>query len=80
MGEYMEGGKVEYNGFHPHNRNEDKKESMLTDQHHEQQNEIQVDYELEAKMVKEKGQLINEVEQSTVRINEIMNEVGVMIG
>jgi len=46
----------------------------LTDQ------QIEIDYDLERKILKEKSEMINEVEQSTTRINEIMNDMGIMVG
>lgn len=49
-------------------------ESLLTDQDH-----IEIDYELERKIMLEKNEIINEVEQSTLRINEIMNDMGIMV-
>jgi syntaxin 7 len=51
----------------------EEKDSMLTDQ------QIEIDYELERKILLEKNVLINEVEQSTQRINEIMNDMGIMV-
>lgn len=48
-------------------------ESMLTEDH------IEIDYELERKIMLEKNEIINEVEQSTLRINEIMNDMGIMV-
>ena len=42
-------------------------ESLLTDQ------DLEVDYEIERKILLQKNEMINEVEQSALRINEIMN-------
>lgn len=47
---------------------------MLTDQA-----TIEVDYEIERKILLEKNEMINDVEQSTVRINEIINDMAVMV-
>ena len=52
----------------------EQKQSLLTDQ------QIEIDYDLERKILKEKSEMINEVEQSTTRINEIMNDMGIMVG
>ncbi len=46
---------------------------MLTD------GDIEIDYEMERKIMLEKNEIINEVEQSTLRINEIMNDMGLMV-
>ena len=74
-GQYMANGEVSYN--HLENGEGPAKtgkaaESLLTDQ-------VEVDYELERKMMLEKNEMINEVEQQTVRINDIMNDMGVMV-
>ena len=53
-----------------------KGDSLLTDP---QQAEIEIDYELERKIMQEKNVLFNEVEQSTAWIHEIMNDVAVMV-
>ena len=42
-------------------------QSLLTDQ------DLEVDYEIERKILLQKNEMINEVEQSALRINEIMN-------
>lgn len=40
---------------------------------------MEVDYELERKILLEKNEMINEVEQSTLRINEIMNDMAGLV-
>lgn len=71
----MLGGRINYNHLDEPAAAapQDHKESLLTDQ------EIEIDYELERKIMLEKNEIINEVEQSTLRINEIMNDMGVMV-
>ena len=77
-GQYMANGEVSYNhlengdGPGKTGKAEGAAESLLTDQ-------VEVDYELERKMMLEKNEMINEVEQQTVRINDIMNDMGVMV-
>jgi t-SNARE complex subunit (syntaxin) len=46
---------------------------MLTD------GDIEIDYEMERKIMLQKNEIINEVEQSALRINEIMNDMGLMV-
>jgi syntaxin 7 len=72
----MLGGRVNYNHLEEGANGatgQEHKESMLTDQ------DIDIDYELERKIMLEKNEIINEVEQSTLRINEIMNDMGIMV-
>jgi hypothetical protein len=61
----MIGGRVNYNHLDEdkHNETVSHKDSMITDQ------DIEIDYELERKIMLEKNEIINEVEQSTLRIN-----------
>ena len=40
---------------------------------------MEVDYELERKILLEKNEMINEVEQSTLHINEIMNDMAGLV-
>lgn len=40
---------------------------------------MEIDYEIEHKIAEEKTNLLNQVEQDAVRINNIMNDIGVMI-
>lgn len=40
---------------------------------------MEVDYDMERKMMLEKSALLNEVEQATLRINDIMNDEALMI-
>ena len=71
----MTSGEVNYEHFNQpasHKKNNEPQESLLTDQ-------VDVDYELERKIMLEKNEMINEVEQQTSRINEIMNDMGVMV-
>ena len=72
----MANGDISYNhldnGYAPKAKDEAAAESLLTDQ-------IDVDYELERKIVLEKNEMINEVEQQTVKINDIMNDMGMMV-
>jgi hypothetical protein len=73
---FMEEGNIDYAHLNSKNNHEDmKKQSVLTDQ----QIEVDIDYDLEKKMLREKNEMINEVEQSTQRINEIMNDMGLMV-
>ena len=72
----MLGGRVNYNHLDDERQNgvaQNHQESMLTEDH------IEIDYELERKIMLEKNEIINEVEQSTLRINEIMNDMGIMV-
>lgn len=41
--------------------------------------EVEIDYEIERKIMLEKNELIGQVEQSANRINDIMNDMGVMV-
>ena len=72
----MANGDVSYNhldnGYPPKAKDEAAAESLLTDQ-------LDVDYELERKIVLEKNEMINEVQQQTVKINDIMNDMGMMV-
>lgn len=38
-----------------------------------------MDFEIERKILQEKNQLLNEVEQTTLRVNEIMSDMAVMV-
>lgn len=40
---------------------------------------MEIDYEIERKIMLEKNELIGQVEQSANRINDIMNDMGVMV-
>lgn len=40
---------------------------------------MEIDYEIERKIMLEKNELIGQVEQSANRINNIMNDMGVMV-
>lgn len=40
---------------------------------------MELDYEIERKILAEKKQLLDEVEQSTMRVNEIMTDMAVMV-
>lgn len=40
---------------------------------------VELDYEIERKILAEKKQLLDEVEQSTMRVNEIMTDMAVMV-
>lgn len=51
--------------------------------HHQQQthkeSELEIDYDLEHKIAEEKTTLLNQVEQNTMRINNIIIDIGVMV-
>lgn len=55
------------------NNTAEEKESIITDQ------QLEIDYDIENKMIKERSEMINDVEQATVRIHGIMNDLGVMV-
>lgn len=40
---------------------------------------VELDYEIERKILAEKKQLLDEVEQSTMRVNEIMTDMAGMV-
>ena len=46
---------------------------MLTEQ------QIQIDYDVEKKILKEKNEMLNEVQQSTQRINQMMNDMVLVV-
>jgi t-SNARE complex subunit (syntaxin) len=73
----MEGGVVDY-GHLNGSASKGKKESVLTDPH-EEQHQVQIDYEVERKMMLEKNAMLNEVEQATLRINELISDTGMMV-
>lgn len=50
---------------------------MMTDPYEEQQ--IEIDYDVERKMLLEKNKMISDVEQSTQRINDIINDMGIEV-
>ena len=73
----MEGGRIDYESLEQNRIPEEEdeyKSSMLTDQA-----VMEVDYEIERKILLEKNEMINDVEQSTLRINEIINDMAVMV-
>lgn len=73
---FMEGGKVDYESLDVNRipeEEDENKASMLTDQ------AIEVDYDFERRMLLEKNEMINEVEQSALRINDIMNDMAVVV-
>jgi t-SNARE complex subunit (syntaxin) len=51
----------------------DRSNNQLVDQH------VELDYEIERKILAEKKQLLDEVEQSTMRVNEIMTDMAGMV-
>jgi hypothetical protein len=71
----LEGGRIDYEALDRHKYDEDDslKQSLITD------NGIEIDYEIERKILLEKNEIINEVEQSALRINEIMNDMAGMV-
>ena len=43
------------------------------------ESELEIDYEIEHKIAEEKTTLLNQVEQDAMRINNIINDIGVMV-
>lgn len=74
----MVGGAINYQQLDPRRNNKElKKDSMMTDPYEEQQ--IEIDYDVERKMLLEKNKMISDVEQSTQRINDIINDMGIEV-
>lgn len=82
QGRYFEGGKVHQDdvvglneSVNPQNaaRRSFGREQKYVDE----QNDI--DYEIEKKIMEEKTNLLNQVEQDTMRINNIIGDIGVMV-
>lgn len=84
----MEGGKVTYDQFDAKGKGSPRKrrdqsdspyekntraDSLLTDQ------SLGMDWEVERKIVHERKVLIDEVEQTTYRINAIMNDMAIEV-
>ncbi len=61
------------------NNNRNKNESLLTDKQQEPQQQVEIDYEVERKMMLQKTDMINQVEQEAQKINEIINTMGVEV-
>lgn len=72
---YMENGKIHFDGLDRH------KESVITDNSHDKmfEQQVELDYEIERKILAEKKQLIDEVEQSTLRVNAIVTDMAGMV-
>lgn len=71
----IEGGRIDYEALDNKRYPEEDtlKQSLITD------NGMDIDYEIERKILLEKNEIINEVEQSTNRINSIINDMAGMV-
>lgn len=85
QGKYFEGGKAHVNADGQGGINDSltENERMNGVGHHQQQthkeSELEIDYDLEHKIAEEKTTLLNQVEQNTMRINNIIIDIGVMV-
>jgi t-SNARE complex subunit (syntaxin) len=59
------------NGRRSFGRNQQQQKHM--------ESELEIDYEIEHKILEEKTNLLNQVEQDTAKINNIINDIGVMV-
>ena len=82
QGRYMEGGAIHYDNLGGEvARN---KQSVITDRSNDNQFQAAAqvedeDYEMERKMLAEKKELLDEVEQTTLRVNAVVNDMALEV-